>query len=114
MFYFFTGEMPQDILKSIAGEIQCKMKGDDWISRPGLCGEGGCGNSCDIKTSDAGKSCYSNSDCWGACLCGGNKSDSEGFIIGVCSKYKNFTDVSDCPCILKEKSKIQTYPYGCM
>ncbi len=94
-------------------EIQCKIAGNDWINRTGLCGEAGCGYSCDIKTSNAGKECYSNSECEGACLCSEDKSDSEGFIIGACSKHKNFTEVSDRPCILKTKSKIQTYSYGC-
>ncbi len=94
-------------------EIQCKIKGYSWVPNPGLCGEGGCGYSCDIKTTDAGKKCYSNNECEGACLCGNNESDSDGFQVGVCSKFKDFTEVSDCPCILENKSKTPLYPYGC-
>ena len=99
-------------------ETQCTIEGYDWVPIPGLCapneqGQSGCGNRCDIKTSDGGRECYSNDECEGVCLCSKNEKDQEGFQVGKCSQYKYFTEVIDCPCILETKSTKGNYPFGC-
>ena len=112
-----SSEITREKLNSL-NETQCKQSGYKWAHIPGLClqnkeGEYDCGSRCDIPTKDAGNKCYSNNECEGACLCSKNEKDSEGFQIGECSSYKYFTEVSDCPCILKTKSKTPDFPYGC-
>lgn len=101
---FYTAEMAS------LDETQCNQRGYDWVQLPGLCPTGSCGSRCDIKMADAGKDCYSNIDCQGACLCNGTK-DSEGFQIGKCSQHKYFTEVNDCPCVLETKSTKVNYLY---
>ena len=99
-------------------QAECKQNNYDWVGIPGLCANPdktyGCGARCDKKTADAGKACHSNSDCEGACLCNSGKTDSTGYFIGECSKSVNYTEVSDCACILQEKTKNdpKVYPYG--
>ncbi len=106
-------EISREQLNNLSEE-QCLSEGYDWVSFPGLCAPpNGCGSRCDIPTSDAGKACYSNSDCEGVCSCQENKKDSEGYQKGKCSMYKYFTEISDCPCILTEKSTTGNFPY-CM
>ena len=112
-------EITQEKLNSL-NETQCKQSGYEFVGIPGPCtrndrGEYVCGSGgrCDIPTKDAGKKCYSNAECEGACLCSKNEKDSEGFQIGECSIYKYFTEVADCPCILETKSTNPNHPYGC-
>ena len=114
-----SSEITYEELNSLT-EAQCKQNGYEWFGFRGICisNERGeyddCGGSkCDIPTKDAGKKCYSNNECEGACLCSKNEKDSEGFQIGECSRYKYFSEVIDCACILKTKSKNPNFPYGC-
>ncbi len=89
-------------------ELACRKAGYAWVQLPGLCGQSkGCGSVCDILTKDAGKDCYSDSQCEGACLCSSNQ-DAQGFYVGTCSQYVNWTEVSDCPCFTRTKSQNKT------
>ncbi len=106
-------------LKEVSGlsETACKQMGFDWVQVPGICGplvsgrDLGCGYRCDIKTSDGGKKCQSSADCQGVCRCGVEK-DADGYLLGTCSQYKHYTEISDCACILYNKTKT-TPSYAC-
>ena len=99
-------------------ESACLQREYAWVPVPGLCGpknEYGtfdCGYTCDIRTNDAGKTCYSNDECEGVCLRTNDDRDVWGYVTGSCSQYVYYTDVSDCPYILESKSKNET-PYAC-
>lgn len=93
-------------------ESQCENYNYSWVGIP-CPSPGKCNSHCDIPTSDSDKTCYSNSECEGACLCSQTVRDDGGFLIGKCSKYKYFTDVRDCPCVLTNKSKTRDNSYGC-